>query len=341
MLTYLAKRLAVSVVTVFGVVVVVFFVVQVLPGDAAAERAGPNATAELVEQIRHQYGLDRPLWARFISYLGNVVTGDFGTSIQTNQPVVDELLKRLPATLELTVYSVLLAAIVGFALGILGGSRAGSRVDGATRVFAVVGSSTAVFWLGLVLIYFLSFRLNWFPSPVDRLPFGATPPRQLTGFYTVDALLAGDGALFWVALRQLMLPVITLAFVLSAPIIKMVRASLIQALDQDYVRTSRAVGIPWRSILIRDGMRNALLPVVTILGIVFGYMIGGNIIVEFLFSWPGVGRYAYSAVQGHDLDALQGFVIMVGILYVALNVVVDVLYALVDPRIRLSGGGSR
>lgn len=163
----------------------------------------------------------------------------------------------------------------------------------------------------------------------------------MTGFYTIDALLAGNGELFWTALRQLMLPVITLSFVLSAPIIKMVRASLIKTLEEDHVRTARAMGIPWRSILIRDGLRNALLPVITVIGIVFGYMIGGNIIVEFLFSWPGVGRYAYGAVQGHDLDALQGFVIMVGILYVALNVVVDLLYALIDPRIRLAGRASQ
>lgn len=178
MLSYLARRLAMSVLTVFGVVVVVFFIVQVLPGDAAAQRAGPNATAELIAQIRHQYGLDQPLWSRFLTYLGHVVTGNFGVSIRTNQSVVSELLQRLPATLELTVYSVLIATIIGFALGILGGARRGSAADAGTRVFAVLGSSTPVFWMGLVLIYFLSFRLGWFPAPVDRLPIGVAPPTK-------------------------------------------------------------------------------------------------------------------------------------------------------------------
>jgi ABC-type dipeptide/oligopeptide/nickel transport system permease component len=340
-LAYLARRLAISVATVFGVVVVVFFVVQILPGDAAAAKAGPNATAAMIAEIQQRYGLDRPLWAQFGSYLGHVATGNFGISINTGTPVLGELLKRLPATLELNFYSVLVASIIGIGLGILGAAQRGTWIDGAIRVVAVFGSSTAVFWLGLLLIYFLSYRLGWFPSPVDRLPIGATPPPRVTSFYTVDALLSGDVPLFWTTVRQLMLPVITLSFVLSASILKMVRASMIETLDQDYVRTARALGFPRRTVLFRDGFRNALLPITTVIGIVFGYMIGGSIIVEFLFAWPGVGSYAYQALQAHDLEALQGFVIMVGILYVALNVAVDVVYSWIDPRIRLHGQASR
>ena len=195
----------------------------------------------------------------------------------------------------------------------------------------------ALFWLGLLLIYFFFYRLGWFPPPVDRLPVSAVPPDRITGFYTIDALLRGDPGLAWTALKQLALPVITLGFVVTAPILKMVRQSMLEILDSDFVRTARAVGVPRREILLRDGFRNALLPVVTTLGIVFGYMIGGNIIVEFIFSWPGMGRYAYDAIQTNDLEALQGFVIVVGVVYVGLNVVVDLLYAWADPRIRLGG----
>jgi peptide/nickel transport system permease protein len=205
------------------------------------------------------------------------------------------------------------------------------------RVFAVLGSSMALFWLGLLLIYFFFFRLGWFPGPVDRLAIGTSAPDQVTGFFTIDALLAGKPDLALEAVKYLALPVITLAFVLSAPIVKMVRQSMIHTLDSNYVRTAKAVGVSRREVLFRDAFRNAALPVVTTIGIVFGYMIGGNIIVEFLFSWPGIGRYAYDAIQTNDMEALQGFVIMVGILYVGLNVVVDLVYSWIDPRIRLGG----
>jgi peptide/nickel transport system permease protein len=202
-------------------------------------------------------------------------------------------------------------------------------------VFAVLGSSMALFWLGLLLLYFLFYRLRWFPGPIDRLAIGTEPPGTITGFYTIDAALRGQFDVMIEAFRYLALPVLTLGLVLAAPILKMVRASMIDALESEHVRTARAVGVPGRQVLFRDGFRNALLPVTTAIGIVFGYMLGGNIIVEFLFAWPGVGRYAYSAIQVNDLEALQGFVIMVGVLYLTLNVVIDVVYAWIDPRIRL------
>ncbi len=332
---YLGKRLLISVATIVGIVVIVFFIVRVLPGDAAIARAGPYANEEKVAEIRDKYGFDDPMPVQFVDYFTGVFTGDFGVSIRTDGDVLEELLIRLPASLELAFYSVLMATLVGIPLGILAAARRGTWIDGGARVFAVFGSSMALFWLGLLLIYFFFFRLRWFPGPIDRLPIGTEPPPMITGFYTFDAALRGDFGLVFEAFRYLALPVITLGFVLAAPILKMVRASMIEALDSEHVRTARAIGVPPRSILFRDGFRNALLPVITAIGIVFGYMLGGNIIVEFLFAWPGVGRYAYSAIQVNDLEALQGFVIMVGILYVILNVIIDVSYAWIDPRIRL------
>ncbi|MEX0666974.1 MAG: ABC transporter permease, partial [Acidimicrobiia bacterium] len=190
---------------------------------------------------------------------------------------------------------------------------------------------------GLLLIYFFFYRLRWFPGPIDRLSVGTPAPDRITGFYTIDAALRGRFDVMIEAFRYLVLPVATLSFVLAAPILKMVRSSMLHTLNSDHVRTAKAMGVPWRSVLFRDGFRNALLPVVTAIGIVFGYMLGGNIIVEFLFAWPGVGRYAYNAIQVSDLEALQGFVILVGVLYVLLNVAIDLLYAWIDPRIRLGG----
>lgn len=332
---YLGKRLLISVATVVGIVIIVFFIVRVLPGDAAVVRAGPYANEEKVAEIREKYGLDDPILVQFGDYMSGVFTGDFGISIRTNGDVLTELTDRLPASLELAFYSVLLAALIGIPFGIVAAARKDSGVDRIARVFAVMGSSMALFWLGLLLIYFLFFRLRWFPGPIDRLAVGTEPPGTITGFYTVDALLRGQFGVMVEAFRYLALPVVTLGLVLAAPILKMVRASMIEALESEHVRTAKAIGVPHRQILFRDGFRNALLPVITAIGIVFGYMLGGNVIVEFLFAWPGVGRYAYNAIQVNDLEALQGFVIMVGVLYVALNVVIDLVYAWIDPRIRL------
>ena len=332
---YLAKRVGISLLTIFGIVVVVFFIVRVVPGDAASLRAGPYATEERIEQIADHYGLNDPIPQQFADYITGVVQGDLGISIRTDQPVLGELMDRLPASLELALYSVLLAALIGIPVGILAAARQGTWIDTIARVYAVIGSSMALFWLGLLLIFFFAFRLGWFPGPVDRLAVGTEAPPTLTGFYTIDALLHGRISTAWEATRYLALPVITLGIVLAAPILKMVRAAMIESLDSDYVRTAKAVGVGRKRMILVDGFRNALIPVMTTIGIVFGFMLGGNIIVEFLFSWPGVGRYAFDAISTRDLESLQGFVIMVGILYVVLNVLIDVGYALADPRIRL------
>lgn len=337
MWSYLGRRLLISVGTILGIIVFVFFIVRVLPGDAAAVRAGPYASDEKIQQIRDQYGLDDPLPAQFVTYLGDVVQGDLGTSIRTDGSVTEELLDRLPASLELAFYSVLVATIIGVPLGILAAANKDTWIDKGARVFAVAGSSMALFWLGLLLIFFLSYQWGWFPGPIDRLAVGTEPPTTITGFYTFDAFFTGQWGVMWEAFSYLAVPVMTLSFVLAAPILKMVRAAMIDTLGSAHVRTAEAVGVPRRQVLLKDGFRNALLPVATAIGIVFGYMLGGNIIVEFLFAWPGVGRYAYTAIQNNDLDALQGFVIVVGVLYVVLNVLIDVFYAWIDPRIRLGG----
>ncbi len=324
-----------SVVTVAGIVVVVFFIMRVLPGDAAAVRAGPYASEEKLEQIREQFGLNDPVGVQFVNYARNAVTGDLGTSIRTGGKVTEELLIRLPASLELAFYAVLLAVLAGVPIGITAAARRDTWIDRVARVVAVLGSSMAFFWLGLMLTFVFFFKLGWFPGPVGRLAIITQPPDTVTGFFTVDAALAGNWGLMWEAFRYLALPAITVGFVLSAPIIKIVRSSMIEVLDSEYVRTARALGVRGREVLFRDGFRNALIPVTTAIGIIFGYMLGGNIIVELIFAWPGVGRYAYEALRVNDLEALQGFVITVGLLYIVLNVVIDFVYSWIDPRIKL------
>jgi peptide/nickel transport system permease protein len=335
---FLGKRLLTSLATVAGLVVIVFFVTHVLPGDAAAVRLGPNATEEQIEALRGEYGLDDPLFTQFGDYLARTARFDLGTSIDSGQPIRSELAKRLPATIELAGAAVVIGAVVGIPLGVVAALRRGRILDAAARGFAVLGGSVAIFWLGLMLTFVFYFKLGWFPGPVDRLPIGETPPPHRTGLYTVDALLAGDLSTFWQALRSLALPAITLGFAAAAPILKMVRSAMIGTMRSPYVRTARTLGIAPRRIVLQDGLRNALLPVLTVLGNVTGYLIGGNIIVEYVFSWPGIGSYAYNALQKSDLEALQGFVVLVGLLYVGLNLLIDLGYAAADPRVRLTGG---
>tara|TARA_B100000959_G_scaffold228127_1_gene243296 strand:- start:4486 stop:5511 length:1026 start_codon:yes stop_codon:yes gene_type:complete len=335
---YLLKRVATSLLTILGIVVVVFFIVRVLPGDAAAVRAGPYANQELIDRIADKYGLNDPLHIQFVDYVGGVAQGDLGISIRTNQNVTTELLDRLPASLELALYSVILATAVGVSLGVLSAHWQNTWIDRLLRIFAVIGSAMALFWLGLLLTFFFAFKWGWFPGPVDRLAVGSEYPRTVTGFYTIDGILTGKPSITVEAFRYLALPVMALAFVLAAPILKMVRSAMIEALESDFVRTAKAVGVPQTRILFVDGFRNALIPITTTIGIVFGFMLGGNILVEFLFSWPGIGRYAFDAITTRDLEALQGFVVLVGVMYVFLNMVIDITYAIIDPRIRLGSG---
>lgn len=337
MTRFLARRLGTTMLTLLGIIVVVFFVVRVLPGDAAVLRAGPYADAERLAQVRADYGLDKPLYEQFLSYMGGILHGDLGTSTVSGGSVTSELFSRLAASLEIGLYAVLFACLIGIPMGALAAAHRGGWLDRIVRLGVIAASSMAMFWLGLLLIYFFFYRLGWFPAPIDRLPAGVGPPRHLTGFYTVDALLTGQVGLAWTAARSLMLPVLTLTVALVAPVMKIVRQSMIETLGSDYVRTARAMGVPERQILMHDGLRNAMLPVVTAIGIVFGYMLGGNIIVESLFAWPGIGRYAYQSIQNNDLEALQGFVILVGVMYVLLNVAIDICYTLIDPRVSVGG----
>lgn len=337
MLRYLSERLGTAVLSLFGVTVIVFIVSHVLPGDAAAVRAGQYASPQQIAQIRSQYGLDKPILSQFGSYLGGVVHGSLGTSIRTGQPVMSELASRIPATIELSVAALIISLAVGIPLGVLAAAKRSSAWDGLIRVVTLLLSSTAVFWAGLMGIFFLCNQLHVFPSPIGQLPRNVNPPAHITGSYVLDALLGGNLPLAWTALQSLLLPALTLGLVTAAPVIKIVRSAMSSALNSDYARTSRAFGLPGRTILFHDAFRNSLLPILTSIGIVAGYLIGGNIIVEQLFSWPGIGQYAYESLQAHDLDAIQGFVLLVGLGYIVLNLVLDVLYVKADPRVELRG----
>ncbi len=335
MLRVVTQRLLSAVPNLVGVVVITFLLTRAIPGDPAAYFAGAAATQEAVEQVRKQLGLDRPLIEQFLRYIANLAQGDLGLSLTTGQPVLNELLARLPASLEMVLLALLLACAIAIPLGVAAATRPGSWVDQLARLVTTAGVSLPTFFTGLLLSYVFYFLLGWAPSPLGRLDPMFSPPATVTGLYLVDAALMGDASLWWASLKQLVLPVATMTIFVLAPIARMTRASMLSVLSSDFVRTARASGLSNTTVLVRYALRNALLPVVTTLGMVFGFMIGSSVVIEKVFSWPGVGSYAIDALTASDYAPVQGFVLTMGILFVLLNLMIDVLYVVIDPRVKL------
>lgn len=333
MLRLILRRLLAAAPNLLGVVVITFLLTRALPGDPAAYFAGGSATREAIEQVRRQLGLDRPLPEQFLRYLQDLARGDLGLSLTTGQPVLQELMQRLPASLEMVLLALVVACAVAIPMGVLAATRQGSWIDQVCRVVTTAGVSLPTFFTGLLLSYVFYFLLGWAPSPLGRLDPVFSPPPGVTGLYLIDALIARDGALWWASLRQLILPVLTMAIFVLAPIARMTRASMLGVLGSDFIRTARAGGLSSATVLFTYALRNALLPVVTTLGMVFGFMLGGSVIVEKVFGWPGIGSYAIDALTASDYAPVQGFVLAMGVLFVLLNLLVDVLYVLIDPRV--------
>jgi peptide/nickel transport system permease protein len=331
------RRLLAALPNLVGVVVITFLLTRALPGDPAAYFAGGAATQEAVDQVRHQLGLDKSLPEQFLHYVAGLVRGDFGTSLTTGQPVLQELLTRLPASIEMVLLALLLACAIALPLGVMAATRPGSWIDQLCRLVTTAGVSLPTFFTGLVLAYVFYFLLGWAPAPLGRLDPVYSPPPTVTGLYLIDALFTRDAGLWWAAFRQLILPTLTMALFVLAPIARMTRASMLQVLSSDFVRTARASGLSNTTVRVRYALRNALLPVVTTLGMVFGFMLGSSVIIEKVFGWPGVGSYAIDALTASDYAPVQGFVLAMGVLFVLLNLLVDVLYTLIDPRISLGG----
>ncbi len=317
-----------------GVILVSFVLTRMLPGDPAAYFAGPAATTESIAEIRAAMGLDRSLPVQFLHYVLDLGTGDLGNSLSTGQPVLEELARRLPASLELTFTALLLSCIIALPLGIAAAVHQGRWIDHVCRAVVTAGVSLPTFFTGIVLVYVFYYLLGWAPSPLGRLDFVYLSPPDVTGFYVIDALLDRDTETALGALRQLILPATTLALFTLAPLARMARAAMLQALSSDYIRTARAAGLREGQIVFGYAFQNAMLPVITTLGMVFSFMLGANVLVEKVFAWPGIGSYAVEALVVSDYAAVQGFVLAMAILFVLLNLVIDILYTVVDPRTR-------
>jgi len=335
MLSMVLKRLLLAVPSLIGVVIVTFLLTRALPGDPAAYFAGPAATKEAVEQVRVKLGLDKPLLVQFFRYVGDLSRGDLGASLTTGQPVATEIRTRLPASAELTLLGLLLAVATAVPLGIMAAIRPGSLVDHACRIITTAGVSLPVFFTGLILVYVFYYLLGWAPAPLGRIDVFFSPPEQVTGFYLIDSLIARDGELFMASLKQLVLPALTLAIFSLAPIARMTRASMLAVLSSDFVRTARASGLSGYTVIVTYGFRNAMLPVVTTLGMVFSFLLGANVLVEKVFAWPGIGSFAVEALIASDFAPVQGFVLTMAVMYVMLNLAIDIIYGIIDPRLRL------
>jgi ABC-type dipeptide/oligopeptide/nickel transport systems, permease components len=329
---FLARRIVLMLFVLWGVTFITFFLSRVVPGDPARLIAGPRANAEALANIRALYGLDKPLVEQYVSYTVRLLHGDLGMSIVTKRPVTEDIGVFFPASLELAIYALILSTAIGLLLGVIGALRGGTT-DRLVQMVAIACLSVPAFWVAMLFQLAFYSGLGLFPFG-GRLPIGAEAPPNVTGLFTIDSLLAGNLTLFWTSLRHLVLPVVTLALALIGVMARITRGSMLQVLDEDYVRTARSKGLSRWRVLRRHSLRNALIAPVTVLGLNLGLLAGGVFLVETIFAWPGIGRYAFNSIANSDYNATMGVTLIIAVVYVGANLFVDLLYLLLDPRIR-------
>ncbi|MEN6370117.1 MAG: ABC transporter permease [Thermotogota bacterium] len=333
MVTYIVRRLLWLLFVVFGVMTLVFFISRVIPADPVAAMLGGHAPADLVEEMRAKWGLDKPVIEQYLAYVWQLLHGDFGVSMASGRHVLQDLVEYFPATLELATVGALISVVGGIVLGVVSAVRRGKLADHVARVAALTGISMPVFWLALLMMLLFYFILGWLPGG-GRLPYYMDPPTRITGMILIDSLIARRLDMFTIALKHFVMPALTLSFFGVAAISRVTRASMLDVLGEDYVRTARSKGLVENRVVLRHALKNAMLPVVTIAGIVYGRLLEGGVIVETIFAWPGLGRYATNAFLALDFPAVVGSTMVIALFYSLMNLVVDILYAFLDPRVR-------
>ncbi|WP_371437550.1 ABC transporter permease [Polaromonas sp.] len=333
-LRIILSRSAILIPQMFGVLLATFLLIRLLPGDPALLMLGNMATPEQIANLRERLGLTGSLWTQFVSYLTTVIHGDLGTSMFTANPVTVDLFDRVPATLELITCAMLVTIVIGVSLAVVSVVRPGGAVDRISKVYGLAAGAVPDFWVGLLLIYFLFYMFGIAPAPFGRLDAIISAPPVVTGFLTIDSLLAGDLAAFRSAVGRLFLPVLTLAIVNAGALMKMTQMILEENYRSEYIRHARASGLT-EGQLIRSALRNSLPPIITMVGFLFGFLLGAAVLVETIFAWGGLGQYAVSAVMNSDYPALQGFVLVASAFILVVYTLVDVLYGLADPRIEV------
>lgn len=333
---FIIRRFMLSLVVLAIVSTGTFLLAQAAPGDPVETLLGDRSAGnpEIRAAAERRYGFDKPIPVQFITYVSNLFQGDLGESISTRRPVMTDLKQFVPGTLELTLAAMFFALLLGIPLGILAAVKRDRWPDTVARLVALLGTSVPVFWLSLLLLYLFFFKLHWLPGP-GRLDIGMEQPRKITGLITVDAVIAGDWAALWSAVKHLALPAIALGSFSMGMIVRMLRSSLLASLNDDYVRTARAKGLSERAVITRHALRNAMIPTVTIIGLTTASLLAGAVITETIFSWPGIGRYGVDAARKLDYPALFGVTLIVAVAYVTVSLIIDIIYAVLDPRIRV------
>jgi peptide/nickel transport system permease protein len=331
---YALRRLLLVVPVLLAALFLTFALTRIVPGNPIDRVAGPYVSEERRAELKEEAYLDRPFYEQFVLYTRDLLSGDMGTSYTTAQAVTKDIRERFPASFELVTYAMLVAVGIAVPLGIVSALKRDSWIDQVARVVSVAGVSMPIFWLGLILLYVFFYYLGWLPGPVGRTGKLVETPDTTTGILTLDALLKGDFGDFWDAVKALILPVVTLAFVAMAPIARLTRSSMAEVLESDYVRTARSLGLPARVVVLHHGLKNALIPILTMIAAVYGYALGGEVLVEIIFAWPGLGNYSYQAILNSDFPAIQGFVLVVTLFYMMIYLVLDLITATLDPRVK-------
>ncbi|MGI9521427.1 MAG: ABC transporter permease [Hyphomicrobiaceae bacterium] len=327
----IVNRLVWFVPTMLGLMIVTFTISHIIPADPVAYLAGENATNEQIAEIKRKFGLDQPVYIQFWHYLVSVVQGDMGVSLYTQRPISEDLLSRLPATLELTIVTVIVSAIIGVPLGVICAERRNSWLDHLLRIVTVSGLAIASFWLAILLQLLFAMQLGWTPLQGRIDGWG---PDHVTGFFLIDSLVSGDFEMFWTAVQHMLLPVATLAFPAMATIVRFTRAGVLDAINSNYVLYEQAMGLPQSVIVWKYVLRNALIGTVTQIGLIFGILISGAVVVEAVFDWPGLGLYAVNSILQSDYNAIMGFTLITGMLFIIINLTVDIVHGVIDPRSR-------
>jgi len=333
-LRYVVRRLLLLVPILLGVSLLIFFWIRALPGSPAEALLGERATPQLVHQLRQRYGLDKPVYRQYLSYLKTTLEGDFGVSVATHRKVADEIKVRFPATIELAIAAMLFATVVGVPLGFFAAKRYGGFFDHATLIGSLLGISIPIFFLAILLKYFFSVKWQLLPS-VGRQDVTINTPHP-TNFYVLDAIIARDWNALWDSIQHLILPAIALGSIPLAVITRITRASVLDVQNEDYVRTARAKGLAPRDVDRRHVLRNALLPITTIIGLQTGLLLSGAVLTETVFAWPGMGSWLRDAIFNRDYPVLQGGILFLAVVFVIVNLIVDLSYAIINPRIRYS-----
>ncbi|HUX88127.1 MAG TPA: ABC transporter permease [Chloroflexota bacterium] len=332
---YLIRRLVLIIPTLIGLSILTFAISHLVPADPAKLAAGPRATPDMVQTIRHEYGLDQPIYIQYGRYVRNLFTGNWGSSIVTQHTVASELRRYFPATMELVLASMIFAIGLGIPLGVLAAVYQNRWPDHISRVFTISFVSIPRFWFAIILQLTIAFSLGWLPLS-GRLPTLTSPPKTITGMYTLDSLLVGNFHLFGVALEHLIMPAFVQGIGALAVVMRMVRGDMLEILGQDFVRTARAKGLSERKVVIDHALRNAFIPTLTMIGLSFGFSLGGSVLVETIFDWPGIGLYAVNSATTFDFEPIMGVTLLVGSVFILLNLIVDILYGVLDPRIRVA-----